>query len=207
MATIAGIRSDLRKDLLDTDSENYVWTDDELDRYIDHALIEISQVSPRQTTASYTFPAGPTRDVDTEDITGMSSWIAIEAVEYPKGQFPRRFVKFTVWDTIIHLQISKAPAEDDELRVWFMKKHDFTAGVGEDELTLPDHLHELLKIGASGFAATAWGVKATNIVTVGGRSADRDYASWGAERLKFFRSEIERLGKQAVGKQRLFYRE
>ena len=204
MATLSGVIADLRKDLLDTDATNYVWTDDQITRYIDHALIEVSQVSPRQATATYTYDATPTRELDLDLISGISSYITVEAVEYPIGKYPRQFVRFSKWANKLYLEIKKSPVEGEQVRVWFGKKHDFTGGAGSD-LTLPDHLHELLTIGAAAYAAIAWGVRATNLVTVGGASVDRDYASWGMERLRFFRAELERLGKQAVGKQRKLY--
>ena len=42
------MRTIVRRDLKDEDSQNYRWSDDELDRHIDHAVREFSNACPQE---------------------------------------------------------------------------------------------------------------------------------------------------------------
>jgi hypothetical protein len=52
--TLSQLRAALRRDLRDEDPGDYRWSDDELDRHIDHALREFSQAIPREAEATQT---------------------------------------------------------------------------------------------------------------------------------------------------------
>ena len=52
MTTITTIRALVRRDLKDEDSANYRWTDDEIDRAIDKAVLEYSEYCPLSVLSS-----------------------------------------------------------------------------------------------------------------------------------------------------------
>lgn len=80
------LRTRLRTDRHDEDSQNYRWTDGELDRHILHAVREFSLALPLEAEATLTASAG-SRDLSIPSLTDL---VAIEAVEYLVGDYPRR---------------------------------------------------------------------------------------------------------------------
>ena len=78
------MRARVRQDLHDEDSENYRWTDDELDRHIQHAVRELSLAVPQEAKATLTTTAG-SRGLS---VTSLSDLVSVEAVEYPVDKYP-----------------------------------------------------------------------------------------------------------------------
>ena len=83
----------VRRDLRDEDSENYVWSDDELERHIAHALYDLSEHVPRETTSI----KATTADSMDLDISSLTDVVVINAVEYPLGYMPKRYQRFSLW--------------------------------------------------------------------------------------------------------------
>ncbi|MCK4581360.1 MAG: hypothetical protein KAU10_08405, partial [Dehalococcoidia bacterium] len=78
---LAEIRARVRQDLHDEDANNYRWTDEELNRHIQHAVRELSIAVPAEAKVTlYT-----TADSRELSISSLSDLVAIEAVEYPVG--------------------------------------------------------------------------------------------------------------------------
>ena len=75
------MRARVRRDLHDEDSDNYRWTDDELDRHIQRALNEVSTASPHELKAVLTASAG-SRELSLSSLSGL---LSVQAVEYPVG--------------------------------------------------------------------------------------------------------------------------
>ena len=105
MTTIADIRTRLRKDLHDEDATNYRWTDGELDRHIQHTVREFSLAVPLEAKTTLATSDG-SRDLS---ITGLTDLVAIEAVEYPAGDYPPEYVRFSVWLATLTLLAEKTP--------------------------------------------------------------------------------------------------
>ncbi len=76
------MRARVREDLQDADSQNYRWTDDEVDGAIDRVVQEYSLAAPIEQEDDIS-----TTDDDTElDISSLTGLLKIESVEFPIGR-------------------------------------------------------------------------------------------------------------------------
>ena len=94
------MRAIVRKDLRDEDSNNYRWTDNEIDGYIQRAVSEYSERLPLEMKSTIATVTG-SRELD---ISGISDRVMLEAVEYPVDKFPRRYQPFSLWGETLQPQ-------------------------------------------------------------------------------------------------------
>ena len=195
-ANIAAIRALVRKDLHDEDSAAYRWTDAVLDRHIGRAVADYSLAAPLEQTA--TFAATP----GSRDIThNLVNLVNIEAVEWPVGEFPPRRVGFSVWEATITMDVVNAPSAADSVRIYYTMMHLLASGSS----TIPPAHDELITEGAAGYAALDWTSFATNRLNTGGDPVFTRYERFAAERLRQFRADIARLGRDNTVRQRRMY--
>jgi len=192
------MRARVRQDLHDEDANNYRWTDDELDRHIEHAVRELSLAVPLEAKATPTTTAG-SRELSIASLTDL---IAIEAVEYPVGEYPPRYVRFSLWGETLTLLIESTPGDGEEVYVYYGKLHT----LDETTSTIPSPLEELVAIGAEGYAAIEWASFATNRVNLGGDQAWRNYLVWGQDRLASFMKGLAKHSRKNVVRCRRLYR-
>ena len=181
------MRTIVRRDLHDEDANNYRWSDDELDRHIAHAVKEFSEALPQEQKAAKATTAD-SREIDISDLTDR---IMIEAVEYPIDKFPKRYQRFALWGDILTILGDEVP-DGSNAYIYHGKLHTLDAAGS----TIPSHLEDLIAAGASGYAAVEWAIYAVNRVNVGGTLTPREFLAWGNERLRFFKSELKRLGRR-----------
>jgi len=110
---LSDMRARLRTDLHDEDSQNYRWTDGELDRHIQHTVRQFSLALPLEAKTTLATTA-ESRDIS---ITTLTDLVAIEAVEYPVGEYPPSYMRFSVWLGTLTLLIDSAPAGRERRRV------------------------------------------------------------------------------------------
>lgn len=192
------MRARVRQDLHDEDANNYRWTDDELDRHIEHAVRELSLAVPLEAKATPTTTAG-SRELSIASLTDL---VAIEAVEYPVGEYPPRYVRFSLWGETLTLLIESTPGDGEEVYVYYGKLHT----LDETTSTIPSPLEELVAIGAEGYAAIEWASFATNRVNLGGDQAWRNYLVWGQDRLASFMKGLAKHSRKNVVRCRRLYR-
>ncbi|MHB8514551.1 MAG: phage adaptor protein [Dehalococcoidia bacterium] len=195
-ANITVIRTNVRKDLHDEDASAYRWTDSSLDRHIGRAVAEYSIAAPLEQRSTVTTAPG-SRDLS---VASLASLIDIEAVEWPVGEFPPRRVAWSQWQTTITMDVVSAPAGVENVYVYWLKLHTLDAGSS----TIPAHHDELITEGAAGYAALDWTSYATNRLNIGSSDVWGRYKAFADERLRQFRADIARLGRQnAVRARRL----
>ena len=197
--TIATIRAAMRKDLKDEDSIR--WTDDELDRHIQHAVLDISQAVPlegKDEALVITTPAS--REID---ISGVAGLIYVEAVEYPTGEYPKRYRDHKVWANSLELLVDTMPTADDPVFLYYGKVHT----VDDAASSLPGYLEDLCAVGAGAYAALEWASYAINQVNVGGETTPREYLEWSQRRMDYYHKELTRYGRQSRLKVRQLYAE
>ncbi len=180
------IRALVRRDLKDEDSNNYRWTDGELDRHIAHALAEVSQAAPVEAVATLATTSG-SRDID---ISSLSEHIMVQAVEYPVDKFPREYQRFSLWADTLTLLGDKVP-DGSDAKIYYGSRHTLDA----ESSTLPATMEDLLVIGAEGFACLEWASFSVNRVNIGGADTAGQFEAVGQARLNFFRKELRRLGR------------
>lgn len=179
------MRAVVRCDLHDEDAGSYRWTDDELDRHIAHAVAELSEAIPLEETALLATTAG-SRDLDVSSLSGL---IIVTAVEYPVGNYPRQYQRFSLWAGTLTLLCDGVP-DGQDARIYYGKTHTLSA----QSSTIPSHLSDLVAIGAEGYASLEWAGFAVNRVNVGGNGTPESFERLGQGRLDFFRKELARLG-------------
>jgi hypothetical protein len=194
---LSDMRTLVRRDLHDEDSENYRWTDDELDRHIAHGVREFSEYLPYQQKTAQSTIAG-SREMDISSLTGR---IMVEAIEYPADQFPVRYQPFSLWGDIVTLLGEEVP-DGSDANIYYGKLHTLD-GSGS---TIPARYEDLIVTGACGYAAVEWGIYAVNRVNVGGTDIPTELLKWGNSRLRIFRQEIKRLGRRNRVRMSFLYR-
>ena len=185
MATLTTLRTQLRKDLHDEDPNNYRWADATLDRHIERAKRELSYALPREQKTTLQTSAG-SRDVS---ISSLGDLVRIVAVEWPAGEWPPAYAKFSVWETTLTLLVDAPPAAAEDVHVFWGKVHTIDASTS----TVPAWAEEALLAGAAGYAAVEWASFATNRANVSGTGVTDDYGAWGRERLRDFRAWLRRF--------------
>ena len=191
------MRARLRKDLHDEDSASYRWTDGELDRHVQHAVREFSLAVPLEAKTALTTTAN-SRDLS---ISGLTDLVAIEAVEYPTGQYPPRHVRYSIWLAALTLLVEAVPAGGENVNVYWTKLQTIDA----TSSTVPARFEDVIADGAGGYAALEWASFSTNRINAGGREVWREYLAWGQERLATFQRALARHGRRNAVRARRLY--
>ncbi len=195
MTTLSDIRTRVRKDLHDTDSGDYRWTDSQLDRHIEHALADLDLEAPRELTATIATTEG-NRDVS---IAALTELVAIEAAEYPVGDYPASYVRFSTWGTTLTLLMPGEP-DGSDVKLYYTATHVLD-GSGS---TIPAALEDALAMAAAGYAAIELANFATNQVTTGA-NVPVEYAKWGQAWLTAWRQLLKQHSRSnRVRPQRLY---
>jgi hypothetical protein len=197
MTTIAAMRALVRQDLHDEDSAAYRWTDAVLDRHVQRAVAEYSLHLPLEQKTTLTTTAG-SRDID---IASLTAYLAVEAVEWPTGEFPPRLVAVSKWQNILTMDTINAPTSVQNVNVYWVRNHTLAAGSS----TTPTPHDDLIATGAAAYAALDWTSYAANRINTGGEDAWGRYKAFGEERLRAFRGELKRLGRLNTVRVRRMY--
>jgi len=194
---LTDMRVIVRRDLHDEDSGNYRWSNDELDRHINHAVKDLSEAIPYEQKTTKATTSG-SREIDISSITNR---VNVEAVEYPLDQFPKKYQRFSLWANTLTLLSDEIP-DGSNAEIYFGKLHVLDASTS----TIPVVYEDLIAAGACGYAAVEWAVYAVNQVNVGGMSTPEEFLNWGRERLNYYRQELKRLGRKNKVRIRTLYR-
>ncbi len=188
---LAASRAAVRIDLHDEDSNNYRWADGPLNRHIAQAVRELSQHVPVENLTTLHTTAG-SRQLSVSTLTGL---IEVAAVEYPVGNYPAAYVRYSLWGTTLTLMGDSIPsANDEDVNVYWHGPQTLSASA----TTVPAWADDLVALGAAALAALEWASYATNRVNVGGDTTWKQYLQWGQANLRHFRAEIRRLGRRGT---------
>ncbi|MFH1002848.1 MAG: hypothetical protein V1780_01735, partial [Chloroflexota bacterium] len=150
---LSDMRAIVRRDLHDEDDTSYRWSDNELDRHIAHAVREFSEAIPDEKKATLATTSG-SREVD---ISSLSGRVMVEAVEYPVGQFPKRYQRFARWGDTVTLLGAEVP-DGADASIYYGKLHTLDATTS----TIPPQFEDFIAVGAAGYAAVEWAAFAIN---------------------------------------------
>lgn len=184
---LATMVTQVRRDLRDEDAANYNWTGDEIERHLAHALYDLSEQLPLQTTATLATVA----DSMDLNISSLTNVVMIHAIEYPLGYTPKRYQRFSLWGDTLTFLGSLIPDGSDCV-VYYGKIHTLNGSA----TTLPTKYHGILASGAEGYALISWGSYSVNRVNLGGPDVSSDYRHAGKLKLDWFQREIKRLGRR-----------
>ncbi|MFN0093827.1 MAG: hypothetical protein ACKVVT_03485 [Dehalococcoidia bacterium] len=191
MPTLTDVRDRIRKDLRDTDIPQR-WTDAQLDRHIDHALSELSEAMPREQTATLATTPG-SRDLSLASLTNL---VAVDAVEYPVGNFPPAYVAVHTWAGTLTLHTDQPPAGGNA-KLFYSARHTLDA-IGS---SLSAFQVDVLATGAAGYAALDLQSYTVDRVTTGAGVAE-GYAAYGRARLTAFQQLLKAYGRRNTVRQR-----
>jgi len=194
---LATMRTTVRRDLHDEDSSNYRWTDDELDRHIDHAVSDVSRAVPLEGIEALLIANDDDKDIDISSVTDR---IAVDAVEYPTDEDPRRYRRFSVWADMLTLLIDDSVTKDEDVNMYYSRKHTLT-----DTSTLPVYLEDLVATGAAAYATREWAAYAINQANIGGEDVPAQFLKWANERLDYYRKELKRQSRRSSIRVRELY--
>jgi hypothetical protein len=187
----------VRNDLHDWDSNNYRWTNDELERHISRAVKEFSEQIPLPVKATLATTAD-SRDID---ISSLTDRVMVEAVEYPVGETPPRYHRFSIWGDSLTIIGGKEP-DGSNCSVYYGALHTLDANAS----SIPMKYEDLIATGVCGYAVIAAAAGAINKVNAGGTTAPEEFRLWGTERLGMFQERIKRLGRKNRVRAQEFYK-
>lgn len=185
MTTLADIRTRVRKDLHDTDALR--WSDEQLDRHIEHALGDVNLAIPRELTATIATTPG-SRDVSLAALTAL---IEVEAAEYPVGEFVPAYVRFSRWADTLSLHLENEP-EGEDVKLYYTARHTLD-GSGS---TLPAFLEDLVAMGAGAQAALGLTSFSIDQLNTGGPAVAEQYAAHARARQTAFRQLLMTHGRK-----------
>jgi hypothetical protein len=184
---LATMRNIVRRDLHDEDAGNYRWTNDEIDRHIAHAVKDLSHAVPlEQSIILQTTPGS--REID---VSSVDERVNIEAVEYPTGNFPQAFQRFTVWDNKLTLTGKHLP-DGSDIKIYYGRLHTLST---QTSTISPIH-EDIIATGAIGYAAVEMAMHTINKVNTGGTGTTTDLESWGNKKLAEFRMALKKADKR-----------
>jgi hypothetical protein len=186
----------VRRDLKDEDSQNYRWTDDELERHIARALSQYSIALPLEQTTVKATTLG-SYDID---ISSLTNRVMIIAVEYPADRVPRIYERFALWEDTLTL-LSDVIPDGTNCNIIWGKMHTLDAVSS----TIPAKHEDLVAMGAEAYALLAWSQYAINQVNLGGTGTPVQYSSEGNARLTQFRRECRQHGRFGQARMSSFY--
>lgn len=192
--TLPTIRTRLRIELDDQDAANQTWTDTELNRFIDHALRDLSHAIPQQQKSIVATTSG-SRNIA---VSALSPRLRIVAVEYKIDQDPRQFRDFSLWQDTLTILGHPIP-DGSNAAIYWENPHTIT----ESSSTLSTADEDILLLGAAGYACRQQSAFTTNRITIGGATTDRDWKALATEYLREFRAALRR--RQAKLRQRFLY--
>jgi len=188
------MRARVREDLQDTDSQNYRWTDAEVDGAIDRVVMEYSLHAPIQQQADIA-----TTDGDTElDISSLTGLLKVESVEFPIGKTPKYMQRFEYWAGHLYMEDE---GDGTDARVRWLKKHTLTA----DSTTTPAEHEEIIVLGATGYLAMSASVFTVDRAFIAGRYGTISYLAWGKERLDRYDQKLKSVAHANRVTQRQLY--
>ena len=180
------MRARVREDLQDTDSQNYRWTDDEVDGAIERVVIEYSLRAPIEQQDDIATTAG-----DTElDISSLSGLLEIVSVEFPIGQSPKYLQRTEYWGGRLYVE-DKGNGED--ARVRWLKRHTLDAG----STTVPAKHDEIIVLGATGYLAMSASAYTVDRASIAGRHATINFKAWGKDRLDRYDRKLRAVSRRS----------
>ncbi len=178
------MRARVREDLQDTDSQNYRWTDDEVDGAILRAVDEYSIHAPIQQQSDIA-----TTDAVTEiDISTLTGIVKVQSVEFPLDETPRHFQHIDYWAGKLYMQDQ---GDGTNARVRWLKKHTLAAG----STTIPVEHDEILVLGATGYLAMSASANTVDRAFIAGHYGTTSYKAWGIERLKRYDIRLRQVAQ------------
>ena len=183
MSTLAQLVTKVRQDLRDSAAPQE-FTDAELERCLGRAVAEVSAARGREQKTGLTTAAS--RDLS---LSTLSLLLRVVAIEYPTGQWPATYVRFTRWGSVATLHIPNVPAAGEAVNVSWESAH-LLDGTGS---SMDAAVEEVVVLGGAAYALEAYAAKGANELLTAGSAGQRALAAGAAEHLLRYGRELRRL--------------
>ena len=183
MTTLSSIRTLVRRDLKDEDGANYRWTDNEIDRAIDKAVLDYSLYCPLQQKSTLA-----TVDSSNElSIASLTDRIDVTRVEHPVDDQPCPSRRFSVWGDLLTF-LDGYQGDGANCYVYWLQKHTLGA-----TSTIPTPHEGIIALGAAAYAISSQSQYQVDKANTGGQKVDSDYSSWSGDMFARFHKELESI--------------
>jgi hypothetical protein len=180
------MRTRVREDLQDKDSENYRWTNDEVDGAIDRVVTEYSLHAPIEQQDDIA-----TTDGDIElDISSLSGLLEVRSVEFPIGLSPKYYQRTEYWAGKLYMEDE---GDGNDARVKWLKRHTLDA----QSTTIPTEHEEIIVLGATGYLAMSASAYTVDRASIAGRHATINFKAWGKERLDRYDKKLRAVSRSS----------
>ena len=193
MSTLAELRDLVEADL--DDAGNAVWTTDEIDRGIQKALREYSQVRPQQVIGTITVAAA-SREVSITTLTGLTRIVRVwHPYTAASPEDPPEWRRWELWLTTLYILDGDTPAISDVVRVYYNKPQEIEDLESAVATTVPAEDEETVIVGAGAYAATE---KARGSVGEAGVSTDtpQHWLKWAEAQTAAFKHQLESIRRR-----------
>ncbi len=188
LTDITDFRTRLRVDLAEPVADR--WTDDDLDRHIQHAVRDLNRVAPRELVDdSLTISDPASRQLD---ITDLADLTRVVSVEYPVGGYPRRLRHFELWGSTLTLLTDTMPEAGAPVIVYYHARHT----VDSLSSTVPAHLEDLVLLGAAGYALLGYLAATHDRVRIGDGRTAGELRAHANDLLMQFRQDLTSLKRE-----------
>jgi len=191
MTTLTAMRADVRRDLKDEDAANYRWSDDEIDRAIEKAVLVYSSYCPlMQLDATiHTVDQG-----NTVSLATLTERIDVVKVEHPVNNLPYPSRRFKVWGDLLTFQDGYT-GDGGICNIYWLKKHTLGA-----TSTIPAAHDHIIAMGAVAFAVSSQAQYQVNLANTGGQAVNKDYSSWAGAAFETFYRSLDQVRSYRPGK-------
>lgn len=182
MATLTAMRASVRRDLKDEDSSNYRWTDNEVDRAIEKAVLMYSEFAPLVQLTSTIH----TVDQDnTVDISSLTDRLDVIRVEHPIDIQPYASRRFTVWGDLLTF-LDGYMGDGGHCNIYWCTKHTLST-----TSTIPSAHDHIIATGAVAYAVSSQAQYQVNTANTGGQRVNRDYNFWARAMFEQFYDHLQ----------------
>jgi len=173
-----------REDLKDTDSQNYIWQDGEIQSAILRAVDEYSLQVPMQHQDDIA-----TTDGNSEiDISSLESLLQVDSVEFPLGQNPKHMQHIEYWAGRLYMEDE---GDGADARVRWLAKHT----LDDEDTTIPLEHQEIIVLGATAYLAMSASAYTVDRATIAGQRGTISYKEWGTERFKRYDKALKQVAQ------------
>lgn len=180
--TLTTMRASVRRDLKDEDASNYRWTNDEIDRAIEKAVLMYSEFVPLVELTSDI----ETVDQDnTVDISTLTDRLDVLKVEHPITTQPYPSRRFTVWGDVLTF-LDGYIGDGEACNIYWCKKHTLSSGAS----TIPTPHEHIIALGAVAYAVSSQAQYQVNLANTGGQKVNKDYNFWAKAMFEQFYEQL-----------------
>jgi hypothetical protein len=183
MSTLAELRDLVEQDL--DDAGNAVWSTGDIDRAIERALSEYSQVNPQQAVDTIEL-SGDGREIDVSSITDLQRLVR---VWYPytstDPEDPAEWRRWELWGTTLTILDGDEPASGEVVRLFYHAAQEIEDLNSATATTVPGGDEEIVVLGAGAFAALQMARSAVGAAGVSTETPEH-WRAWAKGRMEEF---------------------